>query len=261
MVAVSPDDEALPVEAIKRGTVLRVLREGPMDRAGLMAALDVSRTTIHRIVRSLEAQELIRQDGHEFELSAFGRTVADEVATYRRRVLAARRIQPFLETVPEIDIDVGLFETARVTQMQPTNPYGPVARFMQLLTDSGTLYGFDTTTVAPIYVDEIRAEIVGGMETDVVYLPAVIEDMVGTYADELEAALDSGLLTLSKHGGLPFGLAIFDDRVGLGGYDDETGMLRVFVDTDDPAARDWALDLYEQYRVEATPLEFQPGAD
>lgn len=256
MVDESPGvDETLPVEAIKRGAALTALREGAMERTELMTALDVSRTTIHRIVRRLEAQDLLRQQGHEFELTAFGRTVADEVAAYRRRVLAARRIKPFLETVPEIDIDVGLFADARVTETMPTNPYGPVARFMRLLKGSETLYGFDTTTVAPIYVDDIRDEILGGMETDIVYLPTVVEDMVEAYPGDLATAAESGQLTLSKHDDLPFGLAIFDDRIGLGGYDSETGMLRVFVDTDDPDARDWAVDLYEQYRADAVPLD------
>ena len=256
MVAGGSDDR-LPLEGLKRGDALTVLRDGPMDRASLMASLDVSRTTIHRIVRGLEARDLLHQHGNEFELTAFGHTVADEVAAYRRRVRAAERLKPFLETTPElpVDLDVGLFDRARVTEMEPTNPYGPVARFMELLADSETLYGFDTTTVAPIYVDEIRDEILGGMETDVVYLPSVVEDIVATYGPEIAAVVQSGHLTLSTSEDLPFGLAIFDDRVGLGGYDAETGMLRVFVDTAAPEAREWALDLYAEYREAATPLD------
>jgi|GEM_PF-6626660 len=55
----------------------------------------------------------------------------------------------------------------------------------------------------------------------------------------------------------PFGLAIFDDRVGVGGDDDETGLLRAFIDTDEPSVRAWALDQYERYRAaaEVRPLD------
>lgn len=254
-------DDALPAEAVKRADALAALRDDPKDRATLMAALDVSRTTIHRIVRTLEAQELLEQDGHEFHLTALGRTVADEVSTYRRRLRTARRLQPLLETIDDeaVAFDVGPFEDATVTAMAPSNPYAPVARFMELLRDSETLRGFDTTTVAPVFVDEIRDQILGGLETDVVYLPGVARDVVESYPDGVAAAVESGRLTLSMHDDLPFGLAIFDDRVGLGGYDGETGMLRVFVDTDDPTAREWALDRYREYRATADPVAVPPA--
>lgn len=257
------DDDTLPVEAIKRADALAALRGGPMTRADLMAALGVSRTTIHRIVRGLEGRELLIQDGSEFGLSALGRTVADEVATYRRRLRAARRLQPFLETVGDasVGLDVGLFDDATVTVMEPTNPYAPVVRFMGLLRDSGTLRGFDTTTVAPVYAEEIRDEILGGMETDVVYLSSVVEEMVEAYPDAIATAIASGRLALAAHDDLPFGLAVFDDRVGLGGYDDETGMLRVLVDTADPAAREWALDRFRRYRQEAEPVVVPRGSE
>ncbi|KTG21460.1 hypothetical protein AUR66_17180 [Haloferax profundi] len=92
------------------------------------------------------------------------------------------------------------------------------------------------------------------METDIVYLSAVVEEMLDSYPDAIADAVERGQLTLSTHDNLPFGLAIFDDRVGLGGYD-ETGMLSAFVDTDAPKARDWANDLYRQYRDEAVRLD------
>ncbi|WP_267643230.1 helix-turn-helix transcriptional regulator [Haloarchaeobius amylolyticus] len=249
-------DGSLPVEAIKRADVLETLRDGSKTRADLMKALDVSRTTIHRIVRDLEAQDLLVQSDDEFELSPFGRAVAAEVSTFQQRLTTARRLQPFLATQTDesVDVDVGPFADATITEPGPSNPYAPVARFMELLRKSSTLYGFDTTTIAPIFVDEIREEILDGMTTDVVYLPTVVDDIVEAYPDAVRTALESGELSLSTHEELPFGLAIFDGRIGLGGYDEQTGMLTVFVDTDNPEARDWALDLYERYREEADGL-------
>lgn len=254
-----PNDENIPIEALKRADALATLREGPLERSELMSELDVSRTTIHRIVRGLESRKLLTQDGSKFRLTSFGQTVADEVTSYRRRVTAAQRLQPFLETLTNqsVDVDVGLFEEAVLTETKPTNPYAPVARFMELLRESETLYGFDTTTIAPIYVEDIRSEIFGGMETDVVYLSAVVDEMFDAYPEAIASAVESGQLTLSTHDELPFGLAIFDDRVGLGGYD-ETGMLSAFVDTDAQEAREWAETLYRQYRDEAEDLNVSP---
>ncbi|KAB1190607.1 hypothetical protein GJR96_16770 [Haloferax sp. MBLA0076] len=250
------EDNNLPIAALKRADALAALLDGPLERSDLMETLDVSRTTIHRIVRGLESKELLVQDGVEFKLSPFGETVAREVTAYRRRITAAQRLQPFFETLTDrsVELEAGLFDGATMTESKPTNPYAPVARFMELLRDSRSLHGFDTTTVAPIYVEEIRDEILGGMETDVVYLSAVVEEMVETYPDAIANAVDAGQLTLSTHDDLPFGLAIFEDRVGLGGYD-ETGLLSVFVDTDSSEARDWAMETYQRYRDEAEQLD------
>ncbi|MFC7202989.1 helix-turn-helix transcriptional regulator [Haloferax namakaokahaiae] len=242
----------LSIEALKRADALAALTDGPMERSELMSSLDVSRTTIHRIVRGLEGHELLVEEGGELKLSTLGHTVAEEVSGYRRRVTMARRLRPFLETLSDhsTDFDIGLFHNATITESKPTNPYGPVARFMELLRDSETLRGFDTTTIAPIYVEDIRDEILGGMETDIVYLSAVVREIFEAYPEAVTEAVESGKLVLSTHDELPFGLAIFDDRVGIGGYDD-TGLLSVFVDTDSPAAREWAFELYERYRAEA----------
>lgn len=251
------NNDELPSECVKRAAALRTLRADPMTRAELVTALDVSRTTIHRTVQSLDERGLLVQDDGKLALSVLGATVADEVATYRRRINAADHLHPFLDTIDELPagLDVGLFADALVTEMSPTNPYAPVGRFMTLLRDSGSLSGFDTTTVAPVFVEEIRNQILGGMETEVIYLQAIVDDITSTYPDATVAAMDSGQLTLWTHEELPFGLAIFDDRLGLGGYDPDSGLLRAFVDTDDPDARRWGLDLFERYRETADSVE------
>lgn len=48
---------------------------------------------------------------------------------------------------------------------------------------------------------------------------------------------------------------ILDDRVGIGGYDEETGTMRVFVDTDAAVAREWAERVYAVYRARSTPSD------
>ncbi|WP_157533128.1 helix-turn-helix domain-containing protein, partial [Haloferax profundi] len=79
MGASGSNDENLPIEALKRADALATLREGPLERSELMRELDVSRTTIHRIVRGLESRDVLVQDGSLFKLTSFGQTVADEV--------------------------------------------------------------------------------------------------------------------------------------------------------------------------------------
>jgi hypothetical protein len=85
----------------------------------------------------------------------------------------------------------------------------PVERFVQLVQESETLRGFDTTPVAPIFADGIREDIMGGMETDVIYLPAVVKSIVDAYRDEVTTTIELGILTLSTYADLPFKSAIF----------------------------------------------------
>jgi hypothetical protein len=54
---------------------------------------------------------------------------------------------------------------------------------------------------------------------------------------------------------LPYGLALFDDRVGIAGYDEETGTMRVFVDSDSAIARAWADRVFETYRTNSDAIE------
>jgi predicted transcriptional regulator len=259
MVGGASDERAsdLPLETVKRADALGALRAGVRNRSELMTALGVSRTTVHRIIRSLEDHGFVTQDGNHFRLTALGRTVAAEVESFRRSVHAADRLEPLLDTVGEQadTLDIEHFTGATVTTVEPSNPYAPLQRFMELLRNADSIQGFDTTTIAPVFVDDIRDEILGGMTVDVVYLPAVVDSIVDAYADEINDAMASGRVTLSTHDDLPFGLAIFDDTIGVGGYDPETGMLRTFVDTSNPNAREWARSLYRRYRDEATVLD------
>lgn len=248
--------DELPAWALKRAAALTALADAPLTRRELEDEIDISRTTSHRIVRGLEERDLLDRGGNDLVLTPLGRAIAREVGRYQSNVTAAVRLEPFLTAVEHTDVDVPVeyFADATVTIAGQGTPYRPVRRFMELLRDTDTLRGFDTTTIAPMYVDEIRAEILGGMTTDVIYLPPVANQIVDEYPGKVAAATEAGNLTLHVADELPFGLAIYDDRVGIGGYDDDTGMLVAFADTDDADARTWALEQYETYRERATPL-------
>lgn len=243
--------------AIQRADALGALSDGPLRRAELEEAIGVSRTTAHRIVRALAEHGLTERTGEGHALTPFGAVVADEVARTRTNVDAARSVGPFVDALAgtPFGIDASRFAGATVTTAGPGDPYAPVSRFMELLVATEELRGFDTTSIAPIHVDEIRAEILGGMRTSIVYLPDVAEQIATAHPEKLRASLESGRLELFTSEELPFGLALFDDRIGLGAYDEGTGMLSRFVDTDDPEAIRWGETLYEHYRDAATRYE------
>ncbi|WP_254545771.1 helix-turn-helix transcriptional regulator [Halomarina pelagica] len=244
------------VGVVRRGPFLAALRERPHDRRDLQAALDVSKPTVHRAMRALDDEGLVERSDGRYRLTGAGRIVAERVASLDRAGRAIRRLSPLLALVDPIalDLDVERFADATVTTAGAGAPYRPVRRFMTLVEGTDSLRGFDTTTVAPMHVEGIYERIVDGMETDVVYPSSVVEEILESNPERGAAAVESGNLALSVHEEVPCGLALFDDRVGIGGYDPDTGALRVFVDTDDPDAYAWGESLYERYRTEATPL-------
>ncbi|WP_458209367.1 helix-turn-helix transcriptional regulator [Haladaptatus sp. NG-SE-30] len=243
----------LVITAVRRATTLRALQSSPLTRSELQAEIGVSRTTTHRIVRGLRNDSLVERTNGRYELIPLGRVVAGEVERLKTTIEVAVRLEPVLPSLDETDLDIELLTDATITVPEAGDPYGPVRRFVTLLSDSETLRGFDTTSIAPMYVDEIRDNILDGMQTEIVYLPEVIEQILMNYRESIDDAVESGQLELLVHDDLPFGLSLFDDRVGIGGYDD-MGVLRVFADTDDSDVREWAESLYEQYHAEATPF-------
>ncbi|XVH31940.1 helix-turn-helix transcriptional regulator [Haloferacaceae archaeon DSL9] len=167
-----------------------------------------------------------------------------------------RRLEPLIESIypAHQEFVVEPFANATVTGATLDDPYKPVSRVLSLLGETETLRGFNTTHVIPPMVAEARGDVFGGTDVELIHLPSTAETLLSRGSSGTRAAIDRGDLTLRIRGALPYGLALFDDRVGIGGYDEATGALGVFVDTDDPVAVAWAHGVYETYRGDSTPL-------
>ncbi|RBI60049.1 MarR family transcriptional regulator [halophilic archaeon] len=255
------DTEQL-IELIRRAPILRVLQEeGSADRRELEQHLDVSKSTVHRFTRSLRKYGLIERSGGEFVLTALGEVSAEEVTAFETSIETAWELAPVLEAASanDVDVDVAAFADATVTIAEPGNPYRPVNRFMSLVSETDTLRGLVPASINPLYLNEIYERIVNGMEIDAVFSPTVVKEFLTSNPDRAWTAFKSGNVTLWAHDDLPFGLTLYDDRIGIGIYDDEMGLLRMYIDTDAPAACEWAEEVYTDYRDEAT--EFTEHAE
>ncbi|EJN58897.1 helix-turn-helix transcriptional regulator [Halogranum rubrum] len=244
------------VDVVRHRSILELLFDGPRDRRDIEDALDISRATSHRFTRWLEEHELAERVGGQFVLTGKGEVVAESVLRFERDLVTADRLSPLLDAICEShqEFVVEPFAGATVTVPTPTDPYGPMSRFLSLLRDSETFRGFNTTHMVPPSLATVSDPVLDGRDVELIYLPAVVEKLRADDPSRFDAALEAGSLTLRTRDALPYGLAIFDDRVGIGGYDEETGMMRVFVDTDTTLAREWAERVYDTYRRHSTPL-------
>lgn len=250
-------DTDLLGDIVRHGPVLETLRNEPHDRREIEERLNVSRATSHRFTQWLHEHGFVEKVDGRFQLTGSGEAVADEVLRFEANVRTVHRLSPLLDAVCEDHQEFVLepFVDAEITLAEPEDPYRPVERFLSLLRNSGSFRGFNTTHMAPLVLGEFHHQIFEETDTEIVYLPPIVEKLFETYPEQAKGAIESGHLALRTRDDLPYGLAIFDDRVGIGGYDEDTGLMQVFVDTDTPIAREWAERVYASIRASSEPLE------
>lgn len=255
MDSVASDREAR-LELVQRAPALHALADGPLDRRDLEARLDVSRATSHRITRSLGDRGLVERGDDGFRLTGLGEAVRAVVGRYEAEVTVALRLAPVIAAAADVaPLPLEAFADATETRADRGDPHGPAVRFAELVRETGTLRGFDTWSIAPTYMEAVAERILDGMRAELVDPVATVEDVMDSYPEKCVEVCVSGNLAIWLHDALPFGLAIFDDRTGVGVRDPDSGVLRTFLDTDDPAARAWAETIYAAYRDEAVRLE------
>lgn len=253
----SEGNEEFVLEPVKRAAVFEALIGDQRTRSELEDRLDVSPATLHRIVTFLTEEDLAVETGDGLELTSVGRLVAEEVTGYVDRMTTARKLAPLFNTTDlaalPTEPDLELFRDARVALPKPGQPQRPAQRVVDLIEDAERVRGLGPV-VLPIYVEAFHREIVDGMATELVIDPNVAGGLEESYADQFAEALATGNLDMWLHEGLPFGLVLTPETVGLIGYD-EDDVLRIFVESDDDRLRAWAEEIFESYRDEGTPLD------
>lgn len=252
-----PSDPDGFLELIRRAPMLEALRERPLDRRDLEERLDISRATSHRFTRWLGEHGLIERADGEFQLTELGRAVTAALTDFKTETGTAFQLAPVLEASAESGhpIPLAAFGDAVVTRSDTGDPHAPMTRYVSLVQQTSTLRGFDTWAIAPTYMGEIQERILDGMQTELIDPRPVVEDVMDNYPERCVEVCVSGNLTIRLYESFPFGLALFDDRLGIAVRDPETNALTAFVDTDSPAAREWAEAVYDTYEARSTLLE------
>jgi predicted transcriptional regulator len=237
--------------------MLDALSDGPLERHELEERLGISRATSHRFTRWLTDRDLIQRIDGVFQLTPLGEALAATIARFKTEATTAFHLAPVLESMNSVDLSLPLdaFTDATVTTPDSGDPYSPMLRYVTLVQQTSTLRGFNTWMIAPTYMEEIQEQILEGMETDLIDPVSVVEDIMDNYPERCVEVCVSGNLTIRLHDSLPFGLALFDDRIGIAVRDPETNTLSAFIDTESPEARAWAETVYESYRAESILLE------
>lgn len=254
----SLDDVEYLARSEHRVEVLDALAERPRSRTDLQTMTGASSSTIGRMLREFETRGWVARDGHEHTTTSDGLFVAEEVVSLLHRMETRQQLRDVAQWLPteKLGITIEAFSEAVVT-IADDDPYRPVKRYDDLIEAATTMRAFGTATLKSANAGTLFQNVRGGMETEIIYPPPIVEAVLNWSPEAAKRGLESGHLTILLHDTLPCGLTIFDERVALTGYDPDTGMLRAIVDTDAPKAREWAEPLYESYRNEARPLDVE----
>jgi predicted transcriptional regulator len=241
-----------------RVDALRALREGPVDRDDLRAATDASKATVARLLNELEGRNWVVREGQQYELTDSGEFVAEEFLRLVDRVETEHALRNVWQWFPThlSGCTMSLFADAVVTPPE-SNPYEPLPRNAEILESASTLRLISKRTPKPGTHDLVLRTTAAGMEAELNYPSTVIDYMLDVVdRSVIEAAAESGRLTILEHDSLPTDAAIglYDDRVVVWPRDDE-GTVRIMVDTDAPEAVDWGESLYEEVRADARPVD------
>lgn len=241
----------------RRAELLRSLRAGPRAKQDLAAAQSVSRSTVDRAVRTLEAHGFVARD-ESVSLTLRGRLALDAYDEFVDLLDALDTASDLLDVLPaDATIDGALLHGADVVQSDPIAPQRPYLAYQSAVEDATAVRGF-----APAVLDEnvpqFRDRIVdGGAPVDLTVAPAALDELVSSHADTVEEALDTGRLTLREATTvLDYGLVLVEQperTVVCALVFDDHGLAGV-VENDERHAVEWADDVYERIRADAELL-------
>lgn len=238
----------------RRRALLRVLQSGPASKRDLRTSLDVSRSTVDRAIRTLESAGIVERSGGEVALTLFGRLVFEGFSDFWHGLEGLSDAEPLLTSLDQtVDVPFALFDGAMVVTATRESPHRPIIAFEQFLTDASRVWSIGTGLV-PDFVDEFREQIVDqGTEAELVIYAPVLNDLLSTYWEPVDEALDTGRLTIYETTTVPpFSLKLADtgrDEVAFLVYGDQG--VNGFVRSDGETAVEWARAEYERVKADA----------
>ena len=254
------EDVAFLVRSAHRVAALEALAERPQRRAQIRERTGASSSTISRLLREFETRHWVMRDGAHYEATELGQFVATGLADLLTRIETERKLRDVWAWLPTETDDDGItlemVADAVVTTAKASDPYGPLHRFESLLTDTDRFrfVGSDLALLEPCR-DLFRKRVLGGMSAEIIDPPHAVQHIRSTYPDHCAGPLESDSLTILVHDTPPpYGVSLFDERIGISCHHPENGTIQAFLDTDSADARRWAETTYDTYRREARPL-------
>lgn len=237
--------------------MLRELEEGPASKATLQSVLGISRSTVDRGVRALEAMEFVERVPEGYRATLCGRVALDAYDEFESQLSGVCALSDLLSTLPaDISLAPAAVAGAEVVRPDPTAPQRPIEAICDLVEWAEETHG-TVVGVSDQFVDVYQRSIGDGSSVSLVFPPSSLQRLLSRYPSVVEETLATGRVTLRESSDTPeFGLKIHrrgEERVvAIALYGDDG--LRALVRNDHPEAVRWAEALFESVWTDADPI-------
>jgi predicted transcriptional regulator len=242
-----------------RVTVLGLLATRPYDERELVETTEISRTTIGRILEAFSERGWIKATDGGYTTTRFGDLLAADYERFRESMELARRLAPYRHLLPveEMDFDLRLLTEAKVTDPDRLDTLQSVDRWAELIRQSDHVR-FLANTANELIVRIMHEQVVeNDTRHETVFTPDLFEyvrsrtELREMFREMMQAG--ASFYRAAEGTELSWFLAVYDDRVGVGGFDD-SGTIQTGFEAEATPVLEWAEDTFESYRSRGTPL-------
>lgn len=251
-------DEVLDLLA-RRRSMLASLAEAPREKPVLVEATGLSRSTVDRAVRELEAAGLVERRDDGYAATATGRLVSRRDASFREDLADLAAAQPLLDLLPaDAPVAAAAVLGAEVHLATPPEPHRAYDPLLDLLSEARRVCALSPSHANPETRDLLYERTVEeGCPVEFVFQRDLADHLLSEHPEAVRAGMVEGEFRPFAHPSVPFGLAVGYGtdavRCALVVYDERGDLAGVAVN-DDPDALDWAERVFWRFRSEATAL-------
>lgn len=261
MQATSSDIESTRLLELlrRRYEFLAVLDVDGLDKRSLQEKFDVSRSTIDRALRELEAVALVERTSEGYRTTLYGCTLVaifDMMVDYVDQV---QRASTLLAELPgEIEFSLSVVIDATIVVAEEPALHAPASRIADLVEAAsemrGLAYAHTSSEALELFQRQVIEE---GMDLEIVFRREMYRNFTATAPEIVDSLATAENYTAYVAPDVPFGLFLLSidgsERVCLAVYDDDRNLKGILVnDTAEAAA--WADGLIERYRARSEPV-------
>ncbi|WP_338727765.1 ArsR family transcriptional regulator [Haladaptatus sp. DJG-WS-42] len=254
------DHPLADIEFLARSTnrvvILDALAARPCTRDELKDATGASRVTLGRILADFQTRGWIRKDGNEYCASSVGRLVATQFNQLIETMETADKLHDIIQWLPADEFDFPLTRLHEATIIRPSqsDPLAPVRWAATYLRQADEVEVLTHSVAAENLEANWQAVANGTQRFSGVLTSGVVETIRqdAVLATQMAEMVETGNATVQEYGGeIPFIVMLTDDKTLLG-VDDDQGMPRALIISEDTRVRAWASDTIAEYRRAAT---------
>ena len=253
----------LGAELITREQLLRqVAAEEPIGSNALARNLTVSVSTVNRVVSQFVRAGLFRRTDEGITLTDAGEVLTAEVSQFIKTVETTQALESLIGPLTAVSPPAELrwFTDGTIVTATPRNPYAPLSRYSELFTEAEHKYLVGDRFVVPEQgIDAACRAIEHGVVCTCIWSSDALSGMAERHPELMEWSAGRDELTGMVAESVPLDFALFDDRLLVYGFADETGVLSVLADTTNPEAVKWGTELFARLQTEATAID--PGSE